>query len=203
MAEEECKEVLPFNSSTDKILSGSDLVVPRDAGISQQLVDPRSVYKHYSPYDLISLAQEVQHADHFVQATTSGKLQVIVDQIRHLQQQAQQVLQSAKQDTQLHHAACNFVKVPGKTYHLYEKKDGTTFFSMLSPQEWGGKPPNTFLGSYRMEYDRSWTPAEEVEERERDIVAIQKTILAAVPAINCIDPTRMENSEKTRKIVDI
>ena len=40
-------------------------------------------------------------------------------------------------------------------------------------------------------------------KRERDIVAIQKTILAAVPAINCIDPTRMENSEKTSKIVDI
>ena len=35
------------------------MVVPRDAGISQQLVDPRSVYKHYSPYDLVSLAQEV------------------------------------------------------------------------------------------------------------------------------------------------
>ena len=50
-----------------------------------------------------------------------------------------------------------------------------------------------------MEYDRSWTPAEEVEERERDIVAIQKTILAAVPAITCIDPTRMENSKKNRE----
>lgn len=31
------------------------------------------------------------------------------------------------------------------------------FFSMLSPLEWGGKPPNEYVDSYRLEYDMSWT----------------------------------------------
>jgi len=37
--------------------------------------------------DLVSLAREVQQADQFVRATTAGKLQVVVDQIRMLQEQ--------------------------------------------------------------------------------------------------------------------
>lgn len=55
---------------------------------------------------------------------------------------------------------------------------------LLLLQEWGGNPPNTFLGSYRLEYDRSWTPAEKVNERERDIINIQKAITAAIPVIS-------------------
>lgn len=34
-------------------------LVPVDPSVSSQLVDPRSVYKHYNPYDLVSLAQQV------------------------------------------------------------------------------------------------------------------------------------------------
>ena len=37
--------------------------------------------------DLVGLARQVQTADQFVRATTGGKLQVILDQIRYLQQQ--------------------------------------------------------------------------------------------------------------------
>ena len=37
----------------------------------------------------------------------------------HNQMQAREILETAKRDTQLHHAACNFTKVPGKIYHLY------------------------------------------------------------------------------------
>jgi hypothetical protein len=47
-------------------------------------------------------------------------------------------------------------------YHLYRKvmvQDGEEemFFSMLSPLEWGGKPPNDYCDSYRLEYDMTWT----------------------------------------------
>jgi len=52
----------------------------------------------------------------------------------HVHLQAQRILESAKRDTQLHHASCNFTKVPGHTYHLYERSDGTTYFSMLAPK---------------------------------------------------------------------
>ena len=61
--------------------------VPSDASIGSQLVSARAVRRHHDPMDLVSLARDVQQADQFVRATTAGKLQVIVDQIRMLQEQ--------------------------------------------------------------------------------------------------------------------
>ena len=63
--------------------------VPDDESIGQELVDPRAVRRHNDPMDLVELAHTVQQADKFLRATTGGKLQVIVDQIRFLQQQVQ------------------------------------------------------------------------------------------------------------------
>jgi len=48
--------------------------------------------------------------------------------------QAQLVLEEAKRDADLHHAACNFKKIPGKLYYLYKRNSGQTYFSMLSPE---------------------------------------------------------------------
>jgi hypothetical protein len=49
---------------------------------------------------------------------------------------------------------------------------------MLSPTEWGGACPHKFLGSYRLEYDHSWTPYDKIEARDRDIKAIDRAIIA-------------------------
>lgn len=94
--------------------------------------------------------------------------------------QAREILVTANRDAQLHHAACNFTKVPGHTYHLYEKEDKSSYFSMLSPRDWGSKCPHTHIGSYRLEYDHSWTSAEEAERRGKDIEVINKVIDAHV-----------------------
>lgn len=51
-----------------------------------------------------------------------------------LQEQARRVLLEANTNKDLHHVACNFVKVPGKTYHLYQKSCGQRYFGMLSPE---------------------------------------------------------------------
>ena len=61
--------------------------VPDCESAGRQLVDPRAVRRHNDPMDLVELAHTVQQADKFIRATTGGKLQVIVDQIRFLQQQ--------------------------------------------------------------------------------------------------------------------
>ena len=37
---------------------------------------------------------------------------------------------------------------------------------MLGPDEWGGKSPYEFIQSYRLEHDMSWTPAEDIVERD-------------------------------------
>ena len=69
-----------------------------------------------------------------------------------LQDQARKVLENAKRDMNLSHAKCNFQRRPGSIYHLYKKgiegsEEKEVFFSMLSPNEWGGNPPQEYLDS--------------------------------------------------------
>ncbi|XP_072041014.1 uncharacterized protein C1orf50 homolog [Amphiura filiformis] len=130
------------------------------------------------PTDLVELAKVVQKGDQFVRANAGNKLMVIADQIRYLQQQAQKVLEDAKRDADLHHAACNVVKKPGTMYYLYLRPSGQRYFSLLSPLEWGKSCPHEFLGAYHLEHDMSWTPAKEVEKRRNDFAAIDKLLNA-------------------------
>lgn len=94
--------------------------------------------------------------------------------MRFLQKQAQSVLLEAQRNADMHHVACNFVKVPGNIYHLYLRESGQRFFSMLSPDEWNS--PHTHLGSYRLEYDHSWTPVEKIEQKDAENVLINKLL---------------------------
>lgn len=107
--------------------------------------------------ELVDLAREIGEADRMLNVRVSAKLQVIADQIKALQHEARSVLAEAKQDQDLNHARCNFQRKPGSTYYLYKAKDGSTYFSMLSPEDWQNKPPHDFIGSFRLENDMSWT----------------------------------------------
>lgn len=119
---------------------------------------------HASPYptsrlapvhDLVDAAKQIAEADAMLGAVANGKLQVIVDQIRALQSQARDVLAAAQRDAELHRAACNFRRRPGAIYHLYAKPDGSQYFSMLAPADWG-TPPHAFVGSFELLADMSW-----------------------------------------------
>lgn len=50
-------------------------------------------------------------------------------------------------------ASCHFNKVSGGVYHMYLRKDGTAYFSMLSPKERGASSHSSYLGSYRENKD--------------------------------------------------
>jgi hypothetical protein len=119
--------------------------------------------------DLVDVAREIQRADALVGTVTADKLGRIADQIRALQAEAQAVLEAARRDAALHRATCHFQKVAGQTYHLYRKGDeatGELLWSILSPDDWRGRPPHAFVGSYRLEADASFTPAEEAAARD-------------------------------------
>lgn len=107
--------------------------------------------------ELVDMAREIAAADSMLGNVTHGKLKVIAEQIRHLQEEANRVLVQARRDQALHRAKCNFKRQPGRVYHLYLRADGTPYFSLLAPQEWGGMPPHPHAGSYRLENDMSWT----------------------------------------------
>ncbi len=140
---------------------------------------------HSAPYpvsrmapaiELLDLAKEIAQADTQLANRASAKLDVIAAQIRALQDAARQVLEQTRHDQLLHRAQCNFKRIPGKIYHLYEKIDGTRLFSMLAPDEWRGTPPYRFLGSYRLENDMSWTPAEQVNSGESARELVQRLL---------------------------
>jgi hypothetical protein len=74
---------------------------------------------------------------------------------------------------ELINAECRFRRVPGRTYHLYERPNGHRFFSMLAPDEYGSSAPSGFVASFRYEHDESWTRVDEIEARDRRRAEIQ------------------------------
>jgi hypothetical protein len=118
------------------------------------------------------LAAEVAQAEAMLGVRTAAQLRIIADQIKALQDEAWRVLAQAREEQALTRAQCAFKHIPGKTYHFFRKGDGATFFSMLSPADWRLAPPHAFVGSYRLEPDYSWTPAEAAGRADdtRDLV---------------------------------
>jgi len=148
-----------MNTLSSESSSTVSLVEYEDRPLGVALVNPKNTNKMNDCMDLIALAQQVQTADEFVRANAGSKLSVIAEQMKNLQEQACQILNDAKRDHDLNHVACNVVKKPGTTYHLYcNESTSTRHFSLISPWEWGDKCPHKHLGSYRLELDRSWTP---------------------------------------------
>lgn len=117
-------------------------------------------------HDLVDVAREIQQADQMIGSVVHGQLKVVVDQIRGLQEQARTLLEQARRDVDLHRARCNFSRRPGKVYHLYRRAEGELYFSMLAPEDWQQGPPHAFEGSYRLEADMSWTPLEQMAQRD-------------------------------------
>lgn len=168
--------------SNDSSTSSVAVVESNSRPMDVALVNTRQTNKMSDCTDIVELARQVQKADEFVRANAGSKLNIIAEQIRHLQEQAKKVLTEAARDADLHHVACNLVKKPGTTYHLYRRHSGQKYLSLLSPQEWGSSCPHEFLGSYHLEVDMSWTPLEEVHRR-REENAVVDSILNANLAI--------------------
>lgn len=134
---------------------------PTPLGVN--VVNLKRISKHQSD-DIISLATQIQYADEAVKNNANTKLSLILEQIQFLQSQAKKILEESEEQTGLHHVACNFKKITGQIYHLYEKESGQKYFSMLSPEDWGNSSTQQFLGSFRLEADQSWTPADKIAE---------------------------------------
>lgn len=146
--------------------------------LGHELVSSYHTNRHDDPMDLVELARVVQNGSEAVKYNAGNKLRTIADQIRYLQEQAEKVLREAKRDADLHHAACNLVKKPGTVYHLYRRPSGQKYLSILSPSEWGATCPHEHCGTYRLNYDNSWTPSEEFTARDNEDALVNKVLTA-------------------------
>uniref|UniRef100_A0AC34F4A3 Uncharacterized protein n=1 Tax=Panagrolaimus sp. ES5 TaxID=591445 RepID=A0AC34F4A3_9BILA len=133
------------------------------------IVSIKKVHKQYHPEDLVSLAHSIQSSKEFVNQNTMSKLTVIAEQMKALEDQARSILEKTKVDHDLHNVPCNVQKIPGKIYYLWQKPSGEKFFSLLSPDEWSNTK-NMHLGTYRFEYDRTFTEEKDfraIKEKQR------------------------------------
>ncbi|CAI4221986.1 unnamed protein product [Auanema sp. JU1783] len=152
---------VPLNSGSVDV----NLVQPRNFG-ERNIVSARETDRIRSD-DLVALASQISFSRDLVKGRACDRLRSIAQQMEQLHVAAKQVLSEAARDEELHRVACNMQKVPGRVYHLYGRPMAEKYFSMLSPEEWGSDDKaSEYLGSFRLEYDRSWTPLEDVEKRD-------------------------------------
>lgn len=149
----------------DSKYSGDNVRVPEHSS-------PYPVSRLAAPISLVDTAKEIESASASVALRTNAQLEVILEQMRALQQRAREIIDQAARDVDLIHVECRFRRVPGRTYHLYERENGHRYFSMLAPDELGYASA-TFIGSFRFEYDQSWTRMDEVDARDRRKADIQ------------------------------
>ena len=145
------------------------------------------------PQDLVNLAKQIETCDAFIRANASNRLQVIVNQVNFLREEAQRILMKAQRDNDLNHSACNLVRRPGQIYYYYERQHGQKYLSIMHPQDWLSTAkstgcPHRFLGAYQLEYDNSWTrqptafddgledPLDELKQKEKDTQQNRKMI---------------------------
>ncbi|CAI2324203.1 unnamed protein product [Caenorhabditis sp. 36 PRJEB53466] len=128
--------------------------------------------------DLLALASQLSAARQLVKGRACDRLKQIADQMEQLHMAARAVLEDAQRDEELHNVPCNMQKQPGRIYHLYQKYGSTDkYFSMLAPDEWGqSQKKEEFVGSYRLEYDRSWTPVAEMNRKDEEIARLQQLL---------------------------
>ena len=71
--------------------------------------------------------------------------------------------------------------------------DSSYSYTTFPQQEWGPSCPHEALGAYRLEADMSWTKAEDVERRSKDIALVDQLLSAEVPAIEYVLPPHKSN----------
>jgi len=87
---------------------------------------------------------------------TNMQLTQIRQQIELLAIQAKEIQKRKELSMIIYDSKISFAPVIGQTYYLYEKADGLHLVSMISPKEWGKKPPYQFLAAVKLLADHTW-----------------------------------------------
>ena len=83
-----------------------------------------------------------------------ARLKQIAKQIQYLKNEAQDIIEEASIQNELHKIKKNFRLVSGNHYYLYQKNNLEKYFSLISPKEWENK--DIFLGKYFYDFDKQF-----------------------------------------------
>jgi len=88
---------------------------------------------------------------------TNMQLAQIRQQIELLALQAQEIQRRKDLSVLIYSAKLSFTPVIGQVYHLYEKKNGDHFLSLVSPKEWGNNGPfKKSVATVKLLADHTW-----------------------------------------------
>lgn len=96
---------------------------------------------------------------------TDMQLDQIRQQVELLVEQAQKIHRRMEISERIYQAEMNFKPLISHTYHLYTRKDGSEFLSMIGPKEWGRNVPVAFKATVKLLADHTWEVLEERGEQ--------------------------------------
>ena len=82
---------------------------------------------------------------------TYSKLELIAKQIEFLKNEAENILQNHDLNSDLTCLKCNFRKVPGNYYYVYENANNEKLLSLIAPDEWSNY--HNFITKVYYDYD--------------------------------------------------
>jgi len=94
---------------------------------------------------------------------TEGSLHKIKEQVELLIKQAQEIHDRINVSEKIYQADCGIVPNIGQVYYLYERKNKSWVLSMVSPTDWGGNPPYTYIATAELLADHTWKVLEMAE----------------------------------------
>lgn len=88
---------------------------------------------------------------------TERQLHQLYQQMQTLIKQANAIKQRVAVSEKIYWSQMNFEPVINREYHLYQKNDGETVLSMISPEEWGLRSPyKSHIAHVRLLSDHTW-----------------------------------------------
>lgn len=87
---------------------------------------------------------------------TNSQLNQLREQVETLVRQASVIHERVSISEKIYLAEMSFKPLIGRQYHLYERSNGKYVLSMVSPGEWGTKPPFEFLATASLLSDHTW-----------------------------------------------
>lgn len=97
---------------------------------------------------------------------TDMQLDQIKAQMELLAKQAREIQQRTSISERIYEAEINIDPLVGRTYYLYRRANGKHVLSLISPAEWGAKPPYDYLATVKLLGDHTW---EIIERRDEEL----------------------------------
>lgn len=95
---------------------------------------------------------------------TGMQLDQIRAQMELLASQANEIQHRMTVSERIYQAEMHIEPIVNRTYYLYARRNGNSVLSLVSPAEWGPRPPYDYIATVKLLGDHTW----EVLERRED-----------------------------------